>query len=557
MARIVRDGFAVANLVGIAAVAVLVVACSGGNPGSPGPVNVSQCSGSTCGPSGQPPSAPSTLKLCPDALDYTTTFTGGSGSGEYIKAKFNSATKQYQMTFVESMVPTSAGQVNNTRQGITITGSYTTPDLYQVTNASGGTSTPLVLPSAEQNRCAIVLKDGASADGSYKITVNPQDPPLLFVGQGIMGGSIPGATIQFAGVQLAPGLFIGVVPGRVFDSYPFIGFSETVTDFSQIAGTYNELGFRVTPEGTQYQTIPNETPAQLAAGNIGWQPDAIQASETFAADGSCVPDTSKYSCGSTGAPWKLRTNADGSADNVFTSGIASGATYPVVGIGVQPLSFGGDTAHGVMIVGKVNGTLVPVIVRVGDGHADPSNLFASILDDQIGISLLAPATTIAQSALSGGYIGANSTSACGIVEYAGQSPQGRLVTNPDGTSSTIYPSAGACIDGSASFNAGVNSTATLFQNPNGSLLTPFTATVTSSFTLDYTQTQPGVVKVTATKDLLSGTTPIFQTGDTGVIVKVGPVFALLMNGFNQQFTTNSPANVSKVNPFLTIGAFVQ
>ncbi|WP_133647019.1 DUF2957 domain-containing protein [Paraburkholderia flava] len=561
MARIVRDGFAVANLVGIAAAAVLMVACSGGNPGSPGPVDVSQCSGSTCAPSGPPTSPPSTLKLCPDALDYSTTFTGGSGSGEYIKAKFNSATKQYQMTFVESEVPTRAGQINATRQGLTITGSYTTPDAYKptATSTDGGTTAPLALPSAEQNRCAIVLKDGQTADGSYKIPINLQDPPLLFVGQGIIGGSSPGAEIQFNGVPLGAGIFIGVVPDRVFDSFPFIGFSETVTDFSQVAGKYNELGFRMTPEGTTFQTIPNETPAQQITGLIGWQPDAIQASETLNADGSCTADTSKYSCMSTGAPWVVRTNADGSADNVFMSAIPSNAsTYPAVGVGTLQVAFAGNTAHGVMIVGKVAGTLVPVIVRVGAGHSDPNgNLLASILDDQIGISLLAPATTIAPTVLTGGYIGANSASACGLVEYAGQSAQATNVTNPDGSFSVIYPSAGACIDGSASFNAAVNSTATLFQNPNGSLLTPFTATVTSGFTLDYTQTQPGLVNVTATKDLLSGTTPIFQAGDTGVLVKVGQVYGLLMNGVNQQFTTNSPSNTSKVNPFLTIGAFVQ
>ncbi|PCE24060.1 hypothetical protein BWP39_30725 [Paraburkholderia acidicola] len=554
MTRIVRDGFPVKTLAGIATAALLLVACNGDNPGNPGPVNVAQCSGAACGPSGGPTSPPLNVKLCPDSLDYSTTYTGGTGSGEYVKVKFNSTAspKTYQMTFVESEVPTSAGQVNNTRAGLTINGTYTTPDLYTPT---GSTGTPLSLPSAEQNRCAIVLLDGKTADGTYAITINPQDPPILFVGMGIMGGSSPGATISYPGVNL--GLTkLGVVPSRTFDSYPFIAFSQTVTDFSKVAGTYNELGFRVTPEGSIAQTAPSTTPGgPPQAGPLGWQPDAIQASETFQADGSCVPDTSQYSCKSTGAPWKLRTNADGSPDNVFTSGIPAGSTvYPVIGTAVQPLSIlGTNTAHGVMIVGNVGGTLVPVIIRVGLGFVSPT-LIGSVLDDQIGISLLAPATKLAQSDLSGGYVGANSVSACGVVTYGGQSTQ--ALTSPSGNGS-FYPSEGACLDGSASTNAGVNSTAALFQSPTGGLLNPFSATTSSNFTMDFTQTQPGLVKVTATSPLMSGNTAIYKAGDTGAIIKVGQVYALLMNGVNQQFTTQSPSNVSAVNPFLTVGAFVQ
>ncbi|QDQ82097.1 DUF2957 domain-containing protein [Paraburkholderia megapolitana] len=539
----------------MAVAGLLLVACNGDNPGNPGPVNVAQCSGAACGPSGGPTSPPSNVQLCPTSLDYSTTYTGGSGSGEYIKVKFNSTAnpKTYQMTFVESEVPTSAGQVNNTRAGLTINGTYTTPNLY---TPPGGTGTPFALPSAEQNRCAIVLQNGATADGTYKVTINPQDPPILFVGMGIMGGSIPGATIQFAGATPFPGLTLGVVPSRTFDSYPFIGFSQTVTDFSQVAGTYNELGFRITPEGTPYQTAPSATPGGAPTqGQLGWQPDAIQASETFKADGTCVADTSKYSCSSTGSPWTLRTNADGSADNVFRSGPVTGSqVYPAIGVGVSPIAlFAPDTAHGVMIVGNVGGTLVPVIIRVGQGYVNPTSpLLGSVLDDQIGISLLAPATTLTQSDLSGGYVGANSVSACGLVTYGGQSSTAAGVGGQ-----TIYASAGACLDASASTNASVNSTAALFQPPTGGLLNPFAATTSSNFTMDFTQTQPGLVKVTATTPLMSGNTAIYKAGDTGAIIKVGQVYALLMNGVNQQFTTQSPSNVSAVNPFLTVGAFVQ
>lgn len=524
-----------ATRLGVLALPVLLAACSGGKADDPAAISVPQCSGSSCPAGGQPPGTPVVAnKLCPDTLDFSTTYTGGAGSGEYVKMKFDSATKTYQMTFVESAVPVSAGQVNTTRAGLTISGDYDNP---------GGA---LALPTAAQNRCAIQLKNGKTADGSYSVTINPQDPPILFVGQGIVGGGIPGATISYAGLELAPGLVIGTVPSRTFDSYPYVGFSQTVTDFTQVAGAYNELGIRVTPEGTVSQSSDGST-------TVGWEPDAIQASETLNADGSCTPDSSQYSCFSTGMPWTLRTNSDGSADNVFTSAVTSNLTYPVVGVNIIQLAITSNPAHGIMIVGKVGDQLVPVIIRVGYAHTDAGNLLNNTLDDQIGISLLAPATTIGQTALAGGYIGANSASACGIVAYPGQSSFATVVNGQ-----TIYPSAGACLDAGASQNAGVNYGATLFQSPSAALLNPFTSSSSTSFSLDFTQTKPGLVGVTATKDFLSGSTPIFKAGDTGVMVKVGPVYGLLMNGVNQQFTTYDPAtNASKVNPFLTIGAFAQ
>ncbi|WP_429301079.1 DUF2957 domain-containing protein [Paraburkholderia sp. GAS199] len=530
-----RGGHHAALIIGALALPVLLAACGGGKADDPAAVAVPQCSGSSCPAQGQPAGTPVTVaKLCPDTLDYSTTYTGGSGSGEYIKVKFDSTKKQYQMTFVESAVPTSAGQVNDTRAGMTIIGDYDNPN------------GALALPTAEQTRCAIMLKNGATADGTYHVTINPQDPPMLFVGQGIIGGGIPGATIQYDGLELVPGLFIGTVPSRTFDSYPFLGFSQTVTDFTQVAGKYNELGFRVTPEGTVSQSSNGATMA-------GWEPDAIQASETFNADGTCTPDSSKYSCISTGMPWTLRSNTDGTPDNVFTSSVPASLNYPVVGTNVLQLAITQNQAHGIMIVGKVNNQLVPVVIRVGYAHTDASNLLANVLDDQLGISLLAPATTIAPTALKGGYIGANSASACGVVAYQGQSSFATLVNGQ-----TIYPSAGACLDASASLDAGVNYGATLFQSPTAALLNPFTSAVSTNFSLDFTQTQPGLVNVTANKDFLSGNTPIFKAGDTGVMVQVGPVYGVLMNGVNTQYTTYDPANnVSKVNPFLSIGAFVQ
>ncbi|MFL9950248.1 DUF2957 domain-containing protein [Paraburkholderia agricolaris] len=533
-----RGGSSVATRVATLVLPVVLAACGGGKADDPAAVAVPQCSGSSCPPQGQPAGTPVVgAKLCPDTLDYSTTYTGGSGSGEYIKMKFDSTKKQYQMTFIESAVPTSAGQVNNTRAGMTITGDYDNP------------SGAFALPTAEQNRCAIMLKNGKTADGSYSVTINPQDPPMLFVGQGIIGGGIPGATIQFDGLEPFPGFLIGAVPSRTFDSYPFLGFSETVTDFTQVAGAYNELGFRVNPEGSFAQSADGES-------MTGWSPTAIQASETLNADGSCTADSSLYSCAMTGTPWTLRTNADGTPDNVFVSASSPlSLSYPAVGVGVLQLLFSQSQAHGIMIVGKVNNQLVPVVIRVGYAHTDanPLNITNNALDDQLGISLLAPATKIAQTALSGGYIGANSASACGVVTSIGQ---GSTAIYFNGQ--LVYVAVGTCGDGSASFNAGVNYGATLFQSPSAALLNPFTSALSSNFSLDFTQTQPGLVKVTANKDLMSGGAAIYKAGDTGVMVRVGPVYGLLMNGVNQPSLTYDPANYAgKVNPFLSIGAFVQ
>jgi hypothetical protein len=104
--------------------------------------------------------------------------------------KFDTTRLTYQMQFLESSVPTSAGQVNDTRAGLTISGAFHHP-----TN----------LPTAEQNRCAFVLDSGATSDGAYSVTINRADPPMLFVGNGVVGGGIPGATIAFPGIELLPG----------------------------------------------------------------------------------------------------------------------------------------------------------------------------------------------------------------------------------------------------------------------------------------------------------------------------------------------------------------
>ncbi|NHV31620.1 DUF2957 domain-containing protein [Burkholderia sp. D-99] len=516
-----------------------VAGCGGGD--DPGPINVPQCSGSACGPSGSITTPPVVTKLCPDALDYTTTYTGGAGSGEYVKVKFDSTKMTYQMQFIESSVPTSAGQVNNTRAGMTISGAFHHP-----TN----------LPTAEQNRCAAVLDSGVTSDGAYAVTINRADPPMLFIGNGVVGGGIPGATIGFAGLNLG-GMAIGYVPSRTFDFYPFIGFIATETDFSKVAGNYNEVGIHLSPLGGA---------GQSPAGPVGWEPDVVNWNQTFNADGTCtITQGSDYSCQTTGAPWTLRKNADGSADNVFVSNGLPNAfgvlSYPMAGQATSLILLASSQAKGIMIVGKLNGVRIPVVIRVGYTNVDAANPLMSVADAEVGISMLSSATAIGANSLKGGYIGATSASACGIVTSPGVTPFSATPAGPSFNPHVPHPDlpgefinntfnsiAGSCNDGTAVSTMAANYTSTLFQGSTAAFIDPQTSGVTSQFGLDYTQATPGKIKVTATQDFNakgpSGNVAIFKKGDTGWLVTAGNVYAMVVNN-------------SQVNPFFTVGAFVQ
>ena len=530
---IARIHSAVATWAAALAVTLMLSSCGGGSD-DPAAIAAAPCTSPICSGSSAATLPSQAKALCPASLDYGTTFTGGSGSGEYIKVKFDTSKKQYQMTFVESEVPISAGQINTTRAGLTVTGDFDHPSAYSVTNARGVVTTPLKLPTDEQNRCAFVLKNGQTADARYKVEIDPSDPPMLFVGNGIVGGGIPGSTVQFHGVAIAPGVQVAAVPRKTFDYYPFIAFSRTVTDFSKVAGRYHELGIRFTPSGGNFQT----TAANPSGMALGWQVDGVQLTETMNHDGSCTPASGEpyAACPTTGANWVRRTHADGSPDNVFTSAanlnLGMGNVYPAVGAGALQSAFAGNQAHGVMIAGELDGQVIPVVIRVGYAHSG-AGLIDSTVDDQLGISLLAPAQRIDPTTLSGAFIGANSATACGIVSAYG----------PTSTSPPIYE--GACLDDTTTRNAGVNYTSTIFQGNSAAFLNPFTSTAATNFSLDFTQNQPGLVEVTAQNAFTSGAATIFKTGDTGYLIKAGSVFAMLMNGSGRP------------NPFFTIGAFVQ
>ena len=112
----------------------------------------------------------------------------------------------------------------------------------------------------------------------------------------------------------------------------------------------------------------------------------------------------------------------------------------------------------------------------------------------------------------------------------------------------FHPEAGNCSDGTAVSTLAANYTSTLFQNGTAAFINPLTSRVTAQFGLDYTQASPGKLIVTAQNDFnaqgASGNVALFKAGDKGVAVKVGDVYAMLMNN-------------NKYNPFFTVGAFVQ
>jgi Protein of unknown function (DUF2957) len=477
--------------------------------------------------------------LCPAALDYDTTYTGGSISGEYVKIRFDTVKSTYLLQFVESSIPTSPGQVNATRGGMTIQGTFVHPT---------------TLPSSEQNRCAFVLQDGKTEDGAYTVTIDPKAPPTVFVGKDVVTGSIPGATISFGGLQPIPGVVLGTIPERIFTSFLFLAFRETVTSFGDVAGSYNELGLHLSATGSGHQTTSPQ----------GWQPDAINWTETFSADGSCQAEGIDYSCHTTGTPWTRRMNSDGSADNVFVSR-ASSPSVPYAYTGqVSPLVLlSPSQAHGVMIAGKVGSQIIPVVLRVGHSHSDPANLLASVIDEQVGLSILSPAKRVSAQALEGRYTSVTSGSVCAEVDINGVS--GAPASGNGLNASIPHPELPGEFSGGF-FHAAAGRCAAIpaFASPSrvehpsmrlasgmASYIDPGGSPVMAFLTIDSTQSTPGKLLVTAQAGLTASIegdaatgVALFKTGDVGVLVSVGEVYALLMN--NAQY-----------NPFFTLGLFAE
>lgn len=314
------------------------------------------CGGGGGGGSSSP--APVEAALCPTTIDYGTIYTGGGGDGELVKLQLDTTKMTWQITYVESPIPQTTGTVTPTRAGQVATGTLT-PE-------TG-------LPTQKLNQCAYRL-NGASLD--------PNRPARVFVGEGVAGGTIPGAEISYAGTG-----GIGVVPDTKFPYYPFIGFSSIETNIANVAGVWNQLG---------YHQVPSQS----------FLPAAVDAKITINADGTWSEcDNSGVNAGKCQQP----------GTNFVQSGDGSGAfeTDHFQGQVKPTLVTGQPAAKGFMIVGKLRGQLVPVLVRTGAAYpyvgTDPqSGATGPVADDESGISVLAPQSAIALNSQNGEYIGVDS-----------------------------------------------------------------------------------------------------------------------------------------------------
>jgi len=314
-----------------------------------------------CGGSGSgDPPAPIATRLCPEAVDYGTVFTGGAGSGELVRVQIDTTAMTYKITYLASPVPATKGTVLPTRS------------LAPNNVVSGAMTQETLLPTAKLNQCAFRLNDAS---------LDPARPARVFLGDGVLGGTIPGAAISFAGVA-----GVGVVPDTTFPYYPFLAFAQTSTSLAEIAGTYSMLG---------YHKVPSQN----------FAPVAVDASFTINADGSFIEcdNSGSYAgqCRQSGTNFVARGDSPTFETHRFTGQAAP--TQAVTG----------PQAQGILIVGKLRGALVPILVRVG--AADPSIVSppgsppkTPLADDESGIAMLAPQTNVAAGSQNGEYVGVDS-----------------------------------------------------------------------------------------------------------------------------------------------------
>ncbi|KUY86313.1 DUF2957 domain-containing protein [Burkholderia sp. RF4-BP95] len=313
-----------------------------------------------CGGDGDPPPAP-VVRLCPQTIDYNTVFIGGSGSGELVKVQLDTTKMTYRMTYLASPVPTTTGTVQPTR------------DTAPANVVDGTLADETGLPTMKLNQCTFRMQNAS---------LDPSRPARLFLGEGVLGGAIPGATIQFDGV-----IGVGKIPKTTFPYYPFISFSSLETDLTKIAGTYNQLG---------YHQVPSQN----------FQPVALDQQVTINADGSYV-ETDNFgkknggqplaSSATVNQPFTLRTDAPAFQSLNYQPQI------PPTLAALDPAKAG----KGMLIVGKLRNQLVPVFIRTGAANADLTQGPPSA-DDESGISFLSPQAAIAQGSQNGEYTGVDS-----------------------------------------------------------------------------------------------------------------------------------------------------
>ncbi|WP_175873461.1 DUF2957 domain-containing protein [Burkholderia sp. BCC0397] len=313
-----------------------------------------------CGGDGDPPPAPA-VRLCPQTIDYNTVFIGGSGSGELVKVQLDTTKMTYRMTYLASPVPTTTGTVQPTR------------DTAPANVVDGTLADETGLPTVKLNQCTFRMQNAS---------LDPSRPARLFLGEGVLGGAIPGAAIQFDGV-----IGVGKIPKTTFPYYPFISFSSLETDLTKIAGTYNQLG---------YHQVPSQS----------FQPVALDQKVTINADGSYT-ETDNFgkknggqplaSSATVNQPFTLRPDAPAFQSLNYQPQI------PPTLAALDPAKAG----KGILIVGKLRNQLVPVFIRTGAANADLTQGPPSA-DDESGISFLSPQTAIAQGSQDGEYTGVDS-----------------------------------------------------------------------------------------------------------------------------------------------------
>ncbi|OXI97001.1 MULTISPECIES: DUF2957 domain-containing protein [Burkholderia] len=313
-----------------------------------------------CGGDGDPPPAP-VVRLCPQTIDYNTVFVGGSGSGELVKVQLDTTKMTYRMTYLASPVPTTTGTVQPTR------------DTAPANVVDGTLADETGLPTVKLNQCTFRMQNAS---------LDPNRPARLFLGEGVLGGAIPGATIQFDGV-----IGVGKITKTTFPYYPFISFSSLETDLTKIAGKYNQLGYR---------QVPSQS----------FQPVALDQQVTINADGSYV-ETDNFGKKNGGQP--LASSA--TVNQPFTLRPDAPAFQSLNYLPqIQPTLAAVDPAKagkGILIVGKLRNQLVPIFIRTGAANADLTQGPPSA-DDESGISFLSPQTAIAQGSQNGEYTGVDS-----------------------------------------------------------------------------------------------------------------------------------------------------
>ncbi|MCA8272767.1 DUF2957 domain-containing protein [Burkholderia sp. AU30280] len=313
-----------------------------------------------CGGDGDPPPAP-VVRLCPQTIDYNTVFIGGSGSGELVKVQLDTTKMTYRMTYLASPVPSTTGTVQPTR------------DTAPANVVDGTLADETGLPTVKLNQCTFRMQNAS---------LDPNRPARLFLGEGVLGGAIPGATIQFNGV-----IGVGKIAQTTFPYYPFISFSSLETDLTKIAGKYNQLG---------YHQVPSQS----------FQPVALDQQVTINADGSYV-ETDNFGKKNGGQP--LASSA--TVNQPFTLRPDAPAFQSLNYLPqIPPTLAAADPAKagkGILIVGKLRNQLVPIFIRTGAANADLTQGPPSA-DDESGISFLSPQTAIAQGSQNGEYTGVDS-----------------------------------------------------------------------------------------------------------------------------------------------------